>query len=596
MKGRTTIFFLLFLLGYQIAFTQKSDSEEITITELHDHIAFLASDSLKGRKPGTVEGRLAAEYIKKCLVANGATFLGDQGFQYFKVVTSVKMGERNRLSFAQFDGVPGKDFTPLSFSGNGTFSGAITFAGYGFDFESDTISWHDYEGLDVTGKWVLVLRGDPEIDNSNSVFIPFSSPRKKVLVAKDKGAMGVILVSGVNVDQNDDLLDLSFDFSQTDTGIPVLHLKRDVANQLLAKSNRSIEDMEEQLNQSRKPNSMDIDLRVTASIEIFKNEVTTQNVVGMITGSDLRLRDEFIVMGAHYDHLGLGGPGSGSRQPDTTAVHNGADDNGSGVASILEIFEKLAVRRSILKRSVLLVAFGAEEMGTIGSKYFTENPLIDLKKTILMINLDMVGRLDSETRALSIGGSGTAIGFEEMVDPIVDKHGLKANYAPEGYGPSDHASFYAKDIPVLSFMTSMHGDYHTPQDDIEMINLEGQKIVSDLIYSIVVHLANRDETLVFQEAGPKTRQSMRRRFKVTLGIMPDVAATDIKGLRANVVIPDRPAAQAGMKKGDIIVAMEGKSVNDIYEYMHRLSDFQPGQRISIEVIRDGEKVILIVEL
>jgi len=213
-----------------------------------------------------------------------------------------------------------------------------------------------------------------------------------------------------------------------------------------------------------------------------------------------------------------------------------------------------------------------------------------------MINLDMVGRLDSETRALSIGGSGTAIGFEEMVDPIVDEHGLKANYAPEGYGPSDHASFYARDIPVLSFMTSMHGDYHTPQDDIELINLKGQKIVSDLIYSIVVHLANRDETLVFQEAGPKTRQSMRRRFKVTLGIMPDVAATDIKGLRANVVIPDRPAAQAGMKKGDIIVAMEGKSVNDIYEYMHRLSDFQPGQRISIEVMRDGEKVILIVEL
>lgn len=596
MKHRVLIQFFMFMFVWQIASAQKSDSEEITVPELYEHVAFLASDSLKGRKPGTEEGRIAAEYIRKCIEGNGLTLLGDRGFQYFEVVTSVKMGENNHFSFDQFKGTPEKDFTPLSFSGNSSIDATIGFVGYGFDFDSDSLSWHDYTGMDVTGKWVLVLRGDPEFDKSNSVFLPFSSPRKKALVAKDKGAGGVIFVSGEKVDEKDDLMDLSYDFSRTDMGIPVLHITRDVANRLLKSKNQTIGDLENQLNQTGTPNSFTIDIKTKAATELIKNKVTTQNVVGIVQGNDPQFKDEFIVLGAHYDHLGLGGPGSGSRRPDTTAVHNGADDNGSGVAAILEIIEKLMANRRSLKCSIVFIAFGAEEMGTIGSKHFTDNPPIDLKQIKMMINLDMIGRLDVETKTLSVGGSGTAVELSDIVTEHVENHALKATYSLEGYGPSDHASFYAKDIPVLSFMTNMHEDYHTPADDTDKLNFEGQKAVADLIYSIIIDIAQRQEALVFQEAGPKTRPSMRRRFKVTLGIMPDVAATDIKGLRANVVIPGRPAAHAGMKKGDIIVAMEGKPVNDIYEYMHRLSDFRPGQRISIEVLRNGEKVILVVEL
>ncbi len=258
--------------------------------------------------------------------------------------------------------------------------------------------------------------------------------------------------------------------------------------------------------------------------------------------------------------------------------------------------EKLASQKKELNRSVLVILFGAEEMGTLGSKYFTNNPLVDLTKIKLMFNLDMVGRLDKESQSLTVGGTGTAIGLGTMVENQAKAHQLKVKLSPEGYGPSDHASFYAKDIPVLMFFTGVHDDYHTPNDDVEFINFEGEKAVADYIFDLIFEMANLTESLTFQEAGPKTQPTECGRFKVTLGVMPDHAATGIKGMRVELVIKDRPADRAGMKKGDIIVAMEGKPVNDIYEYMSRLSDFKTGQRISVEVLRDGKKEILIVEL
>ncbi|MFH1943088.1 MAG: M20/M25/M40 family metallo-hydrolase [bacterium] len=595
MKHRTPILIVLSILVHQIASAQVVESEEITVPELRSHVAYLASDSLKGRKPGTPEDRLAAEYIRDCLEKNGLTLLGDGGFQHFQVVTSVKMGRNNQLSIGAFNGEPGKHFMPLSFSASRSVTATVLFVGYGFDIESDTLSWNDYKSMDVSGKWALIQLGSPETENPNSLFAPFSALRKKALVAKDHGAAGVLFISGVGTDQEDALTLLSYDQSQADAGIPVLHVKRDIADRLLEKYDLTVAALEKRLNESRQPQSFSLGETVTGSAEIIMNNVTTQNIVALLPGSDPILKDETIILGAHYDHLGLGGPGSGSRKPDTTAVHNGADDNGSGVAAILEIVEQLAAQRHLLKRSVVCVAFGAEEMGTVGSRFFVENPLIDLKRVRLMLNLDMVGRLNPETKTISVGGTGTAVGLLQIVEDRITKVGLKASYSPEGFGPSDHASFYAKDIPVLSFMTSMHEDYHTPDDDVEKLDFEGEKVVADLIASLLIELANRREALVFQEAGPKTRP-VGPRFKVTLGIMPDIAASGIKGLRATAVMPGRPAAQAGMKKGDIIVAMEGKPVNDIYEYMHRLSEFRPGQRISVEVLRDGKKEIFIVEL
>ncbi len=596
MKQNTWIAWILIFSLTGIPLAQQIDSVQITVPELREHLTYLASDNLMGRKAGTAEGRMAARYIADFFNALGIVLLDEEGYQHFDIITSVQPGENNRLAFDSFEGQLDKDFTPLAFSQNGSLSATVVFAGYGFDFSTDSLSWHDYDGMDVTGKWVMILRGNPDAENTNSVFMPFSPLRKKLLVAKDRGAGGVLFVSGEAFDEADELTDLSRDRIPSDAGIPVFHITRTAANRMLITRQQTIAGLESRLNQTRQPASFEFDLTVTGSAEIIKNKATTQNVVAILRGNDPILQSEVIVLGAHYDHLGMGGPGSGSRRPDTTAVHNGADDNASGVAALLEIMEMLAAKKNTLKRSVLGIAFGAEEMGTLGSRYFTDHPLVDLDKITAMINLDMIGRLDSLTNSISIGGSGTAREFSDIIARHADMVELSTQLAPEGYGPSDHAPFYAQDIPVLSLMTGIHQDYHTPEDDIDNINFRGLKTVADFVYATIADLANRQDALVFQEAGPKSRPSMRRRFRVSLGIMPDIAATDIKGVRASGVIPRKPAALAGMKKGDIIVAIEGKPVNGIYEYMHRLSDFEAGQRISVEVSRYGEKIVLSVQL
>jgi len=569
---------------------------DITADEIREHISFLASDSLKGRKPGTREGDIAAEYIRVRVVKNGLTPLGENGLQYFNVITSVELGERNSLSFGTFQGENKRDYIPLSFSANGKVTADVAFAGYGLDFTADSISWRDYEGMDVAGKWVMILFGYPEVKIQQGEFEKLSPIHRKILAAKDKGCAGVLFVSGEKYDPKDELTVLYYEQGKSSVGIPVIHLKRNVADSLLAGSGRTISSLEATVLAEKKPVSFATTRLLTAEIDVVKKEVRTQNVVAVLEGADKNLKNEYLVLGAHYDHLGFGGMGSGSRWPDTLAIHNGADDNASGVAGILEIIEKLAANRKSLKRSILFISFGAEEMGTVGSKYFLNHPLVDLAKIRYMFNLDMVGRLDKESQSLSVSGTGTAVGLDSVVKTHTRVSGLSARLSPDGYGPSDHAPFYISNISVLSFMTSIHTDYHTPVDDVDKINFEGEKKIADLVYSLITDLSSRSEVLAFQEAGPKTQVGMTRRFKVTLGIMPDVVSSDVKGLRADAVLPGRPAANAGMQKGDIIVAMEGKPINDIYEYMHRLADFKVGQRISIEVLRNGKKEILIVEL
>jgi len=572
-----------------------AQNREITIDELKGHIYYLASDSLEGRKPGTDGCKKAAVYILKQLSGKNVQFQGENGFQYFDVVKSVEAGENNHLIVNDFEGEPGRDYTPLSFSENERVKTKAAFAGYGFDFDADSIAWHDYNDMDVTGRWILILLGDPEMDNPKSLFANYSSMRQKVMIARDHGAAGVLFVSGEEFDGKDQLPDLSFDQSESTAGLPVLHVKRDVADLLLKDSGSTITGLEKQLNENRKPNSFLIDQIADAETDVRKKYAKTQNIVAFLEGNDPRLKEEVIVIGAHYDHLGMGGPGTGSRRPDTTAIHNGADDNASGVAAMVEVFEKIAAHQKELKRSVLVIAFGAEEMGRLGSGFFVDNPLVDLKKTDIMINLDMIGRLDSK-RTLKVTGTGTAEGLEEMLEKYGGNGSFELNLSPEGFGPSDHASFYVEDIPVLMLFTGVHDDYHTPDDDAGLINYEGLKDVSDLVYDLVFDIANRENRLAFQEAGPKSQPNLRRRFRVTLGIMPDHAASDVKGLRAGGVIKGRPADLAGMKKGDVIVALEGKPVTNIYDYMYRLAEFKSGQVISVEVMRNDEKLILIVEL
>ncbi|HES59848.1 MAG TPA: M20/M25/M40 family metallo-hydrolase, partial [Caldithrix sp.] len=563
---------ILFIIGLTLYNCAHHDTQpmvdNITVEELYEHVAFLASDSLKGRKPGTPEGDLAAAYIRDQIKKSGLQLLGDNGFQYFDVVTDVEPGPVNSLTINDFTAKINEDYIPLAFSKDTSAQAEVVFVDYGFDFDDDSVAWHSYKNLDVKGKYVLILRGDPDPERGNSVFESYNSLRHKVLKAKDQGVLGLLFVSGKNIDPDDALIEMTVNDGRTSAGVQVIHIKRAVADKLLEKQNVTIEALEKEINENRQPKSIQLNQVISLSTQIIKKTARTQNVVGLLPGNDAFLKNEYIVIGAHYDHLGMGGTGSGSRRPDTMAVHNGADDNASGVASIIEIVEKIASMKNENKRSLIFIAFGAEEMGLLGSKFFTDHPLIDIKNVKTMFNLDMVGSLNKETKALTVGGTGTAVGLSDLVTQLVDTTKLVLKQSTEGYGPSDHASFYMKDIPVLFFFTGVTQEYHTPDDIVDSLNFAGQKIVSDYVYNLAMTIDNRSEALVFQEAGPKApMESGRRSLKVTLGIMPDFASANTKGLRADMVIKDKPAYRAGMQNGDIIVAMDGKPVADIYEYM-----------------------------
>jgi hypothetical protein len=316
-------------------------------------------------------------------------------------------------------------------------------------------------------------------------------------------------------------------------------------------------------------------------------------VVGFIEGSDPILKNEFIVIGAHYDHLGMGGPNSSSRMPDTTAIHYGADDNASGVSSILEVAASIKGLKTKPKRSIIIVAFGAEELGLVGSKQFFKNPLVDVKKIKAMLNLDMVGRMRPD-KALSVGGCGTALEFEPLLNILEPKSKMKFSRNTDGYGPSDHASFYMEGIPVLYFSTGAHSDYHTPFDTYEKLDYNSMKLVANFTYQITVLLANRTAPLTYKETGSKPMGF--RKLKVTLGLIPDMVGNDNKGLRVDGVRKGAPAEKGGILKGDVIVSVNGQPVTNIYDYMARLQTLIPGQTANIEVNRNGKIEVLIIQL
>lgn len=568
--------------------------KKITVKELKKHISYLASDELMGRKPGRTGGTLAAEYIRDEF-KSFASLLGDNGFQYFDVVVDVNLGVNNSFLVGDFKAEVNKDFTPYAYSSSASLDATVVFVGYGLDINQDSLQWNDYKGVNVKNKWVLMLKGDPENAKNDSRFIDYSAERDKVLSARDKGAKGVLFVSGLNYEEKETLISLNFDKTSTNSGIQVLNITRELADKVLVKSDNTISDLEKFIDESGSSKSFEISNMVSASTELVLEKVKAQNVIAMIEGSDPVLKNSYLVIGGHYDHLGMGGHGSGSRTPDVEEVHNGADDNASGIAGIIEIGERLAAVKGGLKRSVILIAFDAEEMGLLGSKYFASSKLIDIKAVTAMFNFDMIGRLNEEQKIL-IYGTGTSLESEAILESIEDETKLKFAYLTEGYGPSDHASFYTEDIPVFSITTGIHTDYHTPADDTELINFKGQKMVADYSYNLVLAVDNRNENLAFQIAGPKVQRSSSRNLKVTLGIMPDFASTEGNGLGVGGVTPGKPANQAGMLKGDRIIALDGKSVNNIYDYMNRLKKFEKGQIITVDIMRDDKKIILIVEL
>jgi len=568
---------------------------EITVPELYQHIAFLASDSLKGRAPGTPEDWVVTDYCRRDLLQSGWQLMGEDGRQPLQVVTAVDTGSGNFFRWSDQTVKIGRDCMPVAFSANGQRSAALLFAGYGMDFSEDSLSWHDYREIEAAGKWVMVLRGDPEAEQPMSRYSVYSDLRKKALTARDRGAIGVVFVSGSQFDAEEKWLPLTADGAPRLDDLLVVQIKREVADLLLHKTGQCVDSLEARLNRQLRPESFALGVDIEAGVDLLEKQCTTHNVLAILPGADSEVEGEVILLGAHHDHLGWGGPHSGSRRPDTTAIHNGADDNASGVAAVLEIAEKIAARDYPLRRSVLVALFAAEERGLLGSRHFAENGPVDLHRIKSMVNIDMVGRLDPDNRTVMVGGTGTSPIFADLIEKQIRSDRFVVSMSPEGYGPSDHASFYARDIPVLFFTTGAHEDYHTPTDDAERIDLESEKAIADAIAELIVELADTREEIPFQEAGPK-EMPRPRRFKITLNITPDHGARDVQGLRVQVVTPGGRAQRAGILKGDVIVEIDGRPVRDIYEYMHRLSELKSGQRSSVGVLRNGKKKIFIVEL
>jgi hypothetical protein len=323
-------------------------------------------------------------------------------------------------------------------------------------------------------------------------------------------------------------------------------------------------------------------------------ERTTHNILAVLPGKDKQLKNEYIVVGSHYDHLGLGGQGSGSRRPDTLGVHPGADDNASGDAVVLELAKYFKKVRS--PRSIIFAFFGAEEQGLVGSKQFLEwmkqadnqrkNLPDSLKGIVAMVNLDMVGRM--RDNAMSVSGTGTSSGFKAMAEAAAAQTKLNISCTPDGYGPSDHASFVAQDIPVLFLTTGGHMEYHTPDDVPSTLNYDGMQQTLDFSKELITRLTSMPTTPDYISV-PSSNTMKHAKFKVTLGLMPDVMGVSrIPGLRADIVVAGKPAHTAGIRSGDIIQEIDGKPVKNMDDYMQRLSELEPDTTIPVKVLRNEE--------
>lgn len=589
MKRIFYLVFMIMLLGA----CGKKFNPEITVEDIKSSIEYLASDSLKGRKSGETGDYLAADFIRKQFADAGLQLKYENGFQKFTLVSSAELGSGNTFSINDVDFELEKDFQPYAFSANTETEAPVVFAGYGIEMYDDNLPWNDYNNLEVSGKWVMVLQGDPDMENAESPFIPFSTERAKALLASDRGAVGLILVAGPKFSEKDELSSLFYDKNSSRYSIPVIQVARHVANQMLENTGKNVSELEDKIMTENKTIGIDLETTVRANVNVQLTETESQNVVAVLPGNDEILKSQFVVVGAHYDHLGMGGPGSGSRAVDTVAVHNGADDNASGVAGVIELAEKMASLKSN-RRSIVFAAFGAEEMGLIGSKTFVNHSFVDTKNMVAMLNFDMIGRLDSVENALSVGGTQTAKESEQILDDL--NTGFNLAFSGEGVGPSDHASFYLQNIPVFFISTGAHSDYHTPADDADLINYQGTKKVIEYTGALLTEIANRDSALTFQEAGAKFQRSRGGRFKVTFGIMPDYAGLEKRGMRVDAVTKGKPAFKGGMKKGDIITAIEGKKVGNIYDYMNRLQTLEKGKTVSVDIIRGDKETVLIIQL
>jgi len=530
------------------------------------YVRYLADDALEGREVGSPGARCAAEYIAARFESFGLQPGADGSwFQTFPVRKGAALGPDNVLSISDRTYAAGREWVPFGFSASGTVRAASAFAGHGVSRPNDADD--RYTHLDVQGKVMVVEWGDPDAGGGASLR---GEPHFKATVAagREAAALVVLLPDGMELPAPDEEI-------RNALSIPVIAVSGAAAE--VARTGARAGAV--------------FDLRA----DVHPTTAEARNVVAVLPGSDPSLRGQYVIVGAHFDHLGWGG--EGSLDPDAHAVHNGADDNASGTAGLLDIAERLA-RGPRPERSVLFVSFTGEEKGLWGSAHFVAEPTIDLSKAVAMLNLDMVGRLVDNT--VTVFGTGTAKEWETLANDVDGTlaEPLKLAFSPDGYGPSDHASFTAAGIPVLHFFTNTHADYHRPTDDWDKIDGHGIDRIAQLAAGIVDRLAGTAQTTavaltpVQQERPPAPAAGEPSRgYGPYFGSIPDMTPRDY-GLRLTGVREGSPAAKAGLQGGDVVVEFDGKPIADIYAYTYALRDKKPGDVVKVVVERDGKRVTM----
>lgn len=595
---RKHLFILLSALSLTFGYTffENPDDAEITSGEIKQHITFLASDDLKGRYTGSEGAVTAANYIKDQFEESGLKpFFGKDYFQKYDFISGLELTDDNSLSFdiAGDETEPklNEDYTVLYFSDAASESGNVVFAGYGIS--APELKYDDYKDIDVKGKIVLVLRYSPDVDNPHSEFDKYAELRYKAKNAQEKGAAGLILVNGyIPKDDEDKLVRLHYDNAPAVKDLPAVQIKRTVAEKLFKSQNIDLKALQEKINADNTPASFEFrDLEADITTGIRQAKKPGINVAGYIEGSDEVLKNEYIVIGAHYDHIGMGETGSLYRGEDTQ-IHNGADDNASGTTGVLELAEKFSANKDKLKRSVIFVTFSGEELGLLGSAHFVQNLSVPAKSIIAMINMDMIGRMNEDNN-LIIYGTGTSPQWKDLLNKH-NEYSFRLSFNDEGFGPSDQSSFYAKEIPVLFFFTGTHTDYHRPSDDIDKIEAEKEEKILKFIYAVTEEV-NTSESRPAYVNVPRKDTGGAMRFKVYVGTIPDYGSL-AEGFKITGVSEGSPAQKAGLKGGDIIVEFGGKKVSNIYDYMYAMNSFAPGDVVDVLVKRDKEEIKLKVEL
>lgn len=573
------------------------------------HVKLLSSDDFKGRGNGTPELDRAAAYIADQFRAAGLEPGGDEGtfLQRFEVIIGLTIGGTNSVTLEGPDASAtlalGEDYRPLSMaaSGGADISAPVVFAGYGIS--APDLGYDDYEGLDTTGKAVLVLRHEPQEEDENSAFDgrEFSDHATfltKARVARAHGAVALLIVDDPHHSAEANFRDWLSDPQAEEYGLPLLHMPRGRVQDILGDLvdlDAVARDIDADLTPRSRPlDEVSFDYREN----LTKTRRTVNNVVGVLRGADPIKASEAVVVGAHYDHLGTSGRFSLARNA-SGQIHNGADDNASGTAGVIEIARLAAANRATIDRSMVFIAFAGEEVGLLGSGYYLNHAVIPPDAIVAMINLDMIGR--SNGRILA---SGIETGPDLAQDLQAASEGLPLEVTPTGAGSatagaSDHLSFETQHIPSIFFFSGLHADYHRPTDDWEKIDAEGGAEVASLAYRFAERVANRPDRVAFvpRRAAPGTGSaSGGGGYGPYFGSVPDFAEGEIPGVKFADVRDGSPAALAGLRQNDVMIAFDGKAIATLYDFTFALREKQPGDRVEVTVVRDGREITATVEL